>query len=123
MHVVHDERLADAGKRLLQCDVARIEAAHEAQGDEAVPQVDLGIDDRLCRGHGRCERLLAERGPLGIEAQQCLLGVERVGRRDDDRVARCHELLDVRGDVRPEFICQGGGSRVVRVVEPGHLSS
>jgi len=123
VHVVHDERLANARKGLLQCDVARIEPAHEAQGDQAVPQIDLGVDDRLRRGHGRCQGLLAESGPLGVEAQQRLLGVERVGRRDDDRVAGCHELLDVRGDVRPEFICQDRGARVVRVVEPGHLSS
>ena len=119
--VVHDERSADAGNRCLEREIARIESAHEPQGDQASAQVDLGVDDSLCCRHGGRQRLLAQRGALGVEAEQCLLSVEAIGGGDDDGVARGHQLLNRGCDVRPEFIRESRCAGSVRVVEPGHL--
>ena len=127
VRAVHEQRPADRARVEpgLEVDVARVEAAHEADADEATAGGALGLDDpprRLRRGR---ERLLAQHRLAGRDAREHVRLVREHGRGDDDGVHIVGrdqlQAVRVRGR-RPEALGRGqvriGDGHELR---PGHV--
>ena len=72
--------------RALEHDVALVEATHEADLNQTLAALDLGVDDAFRGLGGRCQRLLAEDQLAGRDRRQNVLLVRGAGRADEHRV-------------------------------------
>ena len=120
VRAVHQQRATDRARVEpgLQVDVARVEAAHEADADEVAPAGALGLDDPPRRLRGGGERLLAQHRLARRDAREHERLVREHGRGDDDGV---HVVG--RDQLQPVRVHRAGaetlGRRAVRVGD-GH---
>ena len=86
MDAVEEEGRADVavGDRLTHREVGAVEAAHEADLDEAAAEGDLGVDDAVAGGLGGGERLLAEDRLAGGDGAEDVFLVRRAPGAHDD---------------------------------------
>ena len=96
------------GQELEQAQVGRVVALHRPDLEHAPGRVARG-GDAVALGERERERLLAEHVQAGLERLAGDLGVERIGRGDDDRIEAEAEQVVERGVLLRDAVALADG--------------